>query len=66
MSKILTPAEKFRLAISLSDEGIEMLLMKIKRENPHLSEKDHFKLLNLELRKQKNRSPISNLKSEAK
>lgn len=49
-------SEKFLLALELSDEGIEMMIQRVVRQNPGLSKSQCIEKLRLELEVQKNKA----------
>lgn len=53
---MLSAREKFLLALSISDEGLEMMLQRVRRDNPGLPEKELCKILKQEIQASKNRS----------
>lgn len=54
--------EKFLLALSISDEGIEMMLQRIRRQNPDADAAKLKKLLQIEMRKSKKSALPAHLK----
>ena len=53
---MLSAREKFLLVLSISDEGFEMMLQRVKRKNPGLPDTKIRELLRLELGQMKSRA----------
>lgn len=54
--------EKFLLTLAISDEGLEMMLQRVRRLNPNANEKELVKILREELRVMKEKTLPKNLK----
>jgi len=60
---MLSVSEKFLLTLKLSDEGIEMMMQRVKRENPSFDEKKIRRLLRLEISEAKDKKLPKSLTS---